>query len=149
MPLNDAQARAVAVTLRVLEERCGQMRWLLSGTANGGALHQLVDDIPADARALLLQEIMALEAAIARVAAEFQLTGERRSLRRMLVGLLASSWEHLEDARPAKLGRYGPVDPQVVAPLDAGLARVIALINAMWAATQPESAAGRTLDVTR
>jgi hypothetical protein len=148
MSLNEAQVRAVAVTLQVLEERCAQMRRLISNPAYDGALHQVVDDIPPAARGALLHQITAIEAMIARLAAEFQISASPHSARQMLVALLSSSWEHLEDTRPAKLRRYGPVDPVIATPLDAELARLVALITAMCAETKPESAAGRTFDVT-
>jgi hypothetical protein len=148
MSLNEAQVRAVAVALQVLEERCALMRQLISNPAHEGALHQVVDDIPPAARGVLLHQITAIEALIAHLAAEFQLSASPHSARQMLVALLSSSWEHLEDTWPAKLRRYGPVDPVIAAPLDAKLARLSALISAMCAEARPESAAGGTLDVT-
>ena len=147
MPLNEAQARTIAVTLQILEERCDQMRQVINKGARDGALHRVLDDIPPDARAALLHQITTIEAAIARLAAVFDLSVPPRSARRVLAGLLASSWENLEDTRPAKLGRYGPLDPQIVAPLEAELGGLIATITIMRAEMQPESAARRSLDV--
>jgi hypothetical protein len=131
MPLNEAQTRALATTLEILEQRCQQMRRLISDPAANGILHQVVDDIPATARDRILANLAAIEAVVARLAAEYQLTTQPRSARQILVALLSSSWEHLEDTRPAKLRRYGPVDPQAAAPLDAELARLLALMNTM------------------
>jgi len=136
MPLNEAQIRALTATLQILEERCHQMRRLISDSAADGILYQVVDDIPANARDRLLSNLAAIEAVVARLAAEYQLNAPPRSARQILVALLSSSWEHLEDTRPAKLRRYGPVDPQAAAPLNAELSRLLALMDTMRVAAE-------------
>jgi hypothetical protein len=131
MPLNQAQALSLATTLRMLEERCDQIEHLLADNGQRGVLHQTMRDIPEDIQPALRANLVMLRAQIARLAAEFHLGAEPRSARRMLVALLASSWQDLEDARPAKLGRYGPLDPAVTPSLDARVAALIALVQAM------------------
>ena len=131
MPLNEAQSRSLAVALQILEERCQEIRRLLSGSTGEGRLYQVVDDIPATMREPLLAQIVAIEAPIARLAADYQLTAPPQSARQRLVVLLSSSWEHLVDTLPSAMRRYGPIEPDVATPLDADLSRLLALIDTM------------------
>jgi len=131
MPLNEAQSRALAVTLQILEERCREIRRLLDDPAGDGTLYQVVDDIPTTMREPLLVQVATIEAAIARLAADYQLTAAPHSARQRLVALLSSSSEHLADTRPSKLRRYGSIDSGVVTSLDAALSQLLALIDTM------------------
>jgi len=131
MSLNQAQSLSLATTLQILEDRCAHMQALIAGDRHDGILLRTVPDIPADARPALLDELAALRSDIARLAAAFDLQIAPRSARQILVALLATNWQDLEDERPAKLGRYGRVDPAVTQPLDAGITRLIAHLRAM------------------
>jgi hypothetical protein len=149
MPLNQAQALSLTTTLRMLEERCDQIERLLAGNGEQGALHQTMLDIPEDIQPAFRADLARLRAQIARLAAEFHLGAEPRSARRALVALLASSWQDLEDARPAKLGRYGSLDPAVAPFLEAGVSELIALVQAMQSLLSENTTNGRGADVTR
>ena len=131
MALNEPQSRSLAATLQILEERCQQMRRLLNASPESGMLYQIVQDIPAPLRESLLADVAAIEAAIAHLTADYHLTVPTHSARQMLVALLSSSAEHLVDTRPSKLQRYGSVDPELIAPLDEQLSRLLALIDTM------------------
>jgi hypothetical protein len=111
MPLNQSQALSLATTLSLLEERCDQIEQLLATAPTQGVLHQTVRDIPSDTYPALFAYLTQLRAEIARLAAAYHLDAARHSATRILVALLATSWQDLEDVRPAKLGRYGPLDP--------------------------------------
>src|SRR5438067_10023666 len=129
MSLNAAQALSLATSLRVLEERCDQMQRLVAGAVHDGALHRIIQDIPVDTRWVLRDHLASLRGDIAQMAADFQLTGGPQSARQMLVALLAASWQDLEDERPAKLRRYGPVDAAVIPSLDVSVSQIIACIK--------------------
>jgi len=131
MPLNQAQSLSLATTLRLLEDRCAHMHRLIVGAEHGGVLLRTLQDIPADVRPALLDELTALRSDIARLAAAFQLDPAPRSAHRALVALLATNWQDLEDERPAKLQRYGPVDPVVTPLLDVGISQLIARLKTM------------------
>jgi len=149
MPLNHAQALSLATTLGLLEERCDEIERLLAARSNHGVLHQTLRDIPQDTHPELRVNLVRLRAEIARLAAEFQLGVEANSASRRLVALLTSSWQDLEDVRPAKLGRYGPLDPAVAPSLDAGVERLISLVLAMQSLLSENTTNGRATDVTR
>ena len=131
MPLNEAQSRALAVTLQILEERCREIHRLLSGSVGDGTLYQVVDDIPATMHEPLLAQVATIERTIACLVAHYQLTAAPHSARQRLIALLSSSAEHLADTRPSKLRRYGPIDPHVVTSLDADVSRLLTLIDTM------------------
>ena len=149
MPLNRAQALSLATTLGLLEEHCDEIERLLAARSNYGVLHQTLRDIPQDTHPELRANLVRLRAEIARLAAEFQLGVEPNSAQRRLVALLASSWQDLEDVRPAKLGRYGPLDPAVAPSLDAGVDTLISLVHDMQSLLSENTTNGRITDVTR
>jgi hypothetical protein len=131
MPLNRAQALSLATTLSILEERCDQIEQLLAAVRTQGVLHHTVRDIPVDTHPALSAYLTQLRAEIARLAAAYHLDVAPHSATRILVALLATSWQDLEDVRPAKLGRYGPLDPALTPSLDAEVTQVIALVQTM------------------
>ena len=133
MPPNNAQSLSLATTLRLLEERCDQMQRLLVGAEHAGVLLRTVRDIPADTRSALVDQLAAVRAEIAHLAARFQLAIAPRSARQALAALLATGWQDLEDERPDKLRRYGPVDPAVIPALDASVSQLIWHIQTMQA----------------
>ena len=149
MPLNKAQALSLATTLGILEERCDEIERLLAARSNHGVLHQTMRDISEDIQPELRANLVRLRAEIVRLAAEYQLGVEPNSASRRLVALLASSWQDLEDVRPAKLGRYGLLDPAVAPSLDAGVDRLISLVLAMQSLLSENRTNGRVTDVTR
>jgi hypothetical protein len=148
MPLNRAQALSLATTLSILEERCDHIEQLLAAVPTQGVLHQTVRDIPVDIYPALAAYLTQLRAEIARLAAAYQLDAAPHSATRILVALLATSWQDLEDVRPAKLGRYGPLDPALTPSLDAEVTQVIALIQAMQSLLSEHTTNGRVVDVT-
>jgi hypothetical protein len=148
MPLNRAQALSLATTLSILEERCDQIEQLLATAPTQGVLHQTVRDIPVDTHVALSAYLTRLRAEVARLAAAYQLDAAPQSARRILVALLATSWQDLEDVRPAKLGRYGPLDPALTPALDAEVTQVITLVQAMQSLLSEHTTNGRVVDVT-
>jgi hypothetical protein len=148
MPLNQSQALSLATTLSILEERCDQIEHLLTAAPTRGVLHHTVRDIPVDTHPALSAYLTQLRAEIARLAAAYQLDAAPHSATRILVALLATSWQDLEDVRSAKLIRYGALDPAVVPPLDTGVAELITLIQGMQSLLSEHTTNGRMLDVT-
>ena len=149
MPLNQSQALSLATTLSILEERCDQIEHLLAAAPTRGVLHHTVPDIPADIHPAQSDYLTQLRAEIARLTATFHLGVAPHSATRILVALLATSWQDLEDVRPAKLGRYGPLDPALTPWLDAEVTQVITLVQAMQALLVDDHDSRRAVAVTR
>jgi hypothetical protein len=97
----------------------------------------------------LFEYLTLLRVEIARLAAAFQFGVTPHSATRTLVALLATSWQDLEDVRPAKLGRYGPLDPAITPSLDAGVSQLITLVQAIQSLLVDDIDSGRIMDVTR
>jgi hypothetical protein len=129
MPLNQAQINALTTTLRMLEERCDQIDAMLADQPPRRTLVQLEQDVTPDVRHAVRAELVQVRAAIAQIVAVYQLHAVTQSAWRAIDALLVTSWIDLEDSRPAKLKRYGAVDPEVVAQLDALLEQLMARLE--------------------
>lgn len=146
MALNQAQRIALRTTLRLLEERCDTVLALLDAPMHPHALLAVTLDLSVEDQRELRRQIGQMRAAIARLAATYGLTPEPRSLRQEMAALLATSWSDLEDTRPAKLRRYGAVDPALVAPLDGAVEALIAQLDAMRAIGTTDREKGHPID---
>ncbi len=130
--LRDTHARAVATTLRLVE----QALFLIEDLAAGdqiGAIVATRTDLDAERRARIEEIIQAARGEIAALAQTFGLPHHERDGRQIIQGHLSELWADLEDTRPAKLGRYGAVDPALVPLLDPPIVRLIACIEAIRA----------------
>jgi hypothetical protein len=72
-----------------------------------------------------------IRAEITSLAVTFALPRHVRDGRRIIIGHLSERWADLGDTRPSKLGRYGQLDPALAAALDAPIARLSELVEAM------------------
>src|SRR6266567_3296763 len=130
MGLNEYQARSIAVVLRALEEAIG-----IAPPQDRGQriLHEVEPDLtPAEQERL---EELADDARmiVRRLAERFRLERDSVSLRQTLRARLATTWANLEDVRPAKLKRYGRVDPSLDQTLGPEIAELIRIVLGMEA----------------
>lgn len=128
--LNTAQRSSVAITLRHLERALARAEVLL-GSPEEGILSRTATNITPEQAAGARRLIGETRREIAATAAAFALPAEEQDGRREIAGLLALAWESLEDARAAKLGRYGAVAPALAAGLDPHIEQLIALVLAL------------------
>lgn len=126
MSLNVNQRRAVAVTLRHLEETLANIDRVIH-RGEQGILYRRVASFTPHQREQINRLITAMRAEIRRAAIQFDLPVEDQDAVRYVVGTLALMWEMLEDARPRKLANYGAVDPALEETLDPILQRLIEL----------------------
>ena len=127
MGLNENQERAVAVTLRLLEERLADIERVIAEDEEG-ALYRRVARFSPEQREKMNNLIAAMRGQIRRAAARFHLPQQEQDAAREIVGKLMLSWESLEDSRPRKLGAYGDVDPALKETLDPILQELIRLL---------------------
>lgn len=128
--LTDPQVRAVAATLRRLEETLFHAEHLLAGDQLG-ILLSVRATFDALERRHLRSLITEARLMIATLAETFALPHQERDARRVLDGQLVQSWSSLEGTRPRRLEGYGPMDPAAAALLDPCIGRLIDLVNAM------------------
>jgi len=126
MSLNDNQRRALAVTLRHLEETLANIERVMNHDEYG-ILYRRVASFTPPQRAQMERLIQTMREEIRRAALTFDLPIEEQNVARYIAGTLALTWEMLEEMRPRKLGNYGAVDPTLEETLDPILQRLIEL----------------------
>ena len=128
MSLNRNQDRAVAVRLRMLEERLAIITRLMDED-EGGRLYRR-DRAPYSAaqRARIEAVTVEIRAEIAHVADTFGLASEEQDAARRIVGLLGITWEGLGDVRAGRLRGLGDVDPALREQLNPSIERLMALV---------------------
>lgn len=127
MDLNVNQRRALAVVLRLLEERLVEIDRMIEQDEEGILYHRVARFSP-EQREKIDQLIIATCGQIRRAAERFRLPQEERDAAREIVGILTLSWEGLEDVHSRKLGAYGNVDPALKETLDPLLQELIHLL---------------------
>jgi hypothetical protein len=130
MSLNPNQERAVAVTLRLLEERLAEIQQLME-VDERGILYHLVADFTPEQQVQMNQVIAELGATIKSVAETFHLPRDEQSPARKIMGLLSVSWESLGDIRSRQLRAYGEVDPELKETLDPYVQKLTRLVLAL------------------
>ena len=138
MALNANQKRAVAVTLRLLEERLVEIERMIDQDEEGILYHRVARLSP-EQREKMDMLIAAMRGQIRRAAERFHLPQDERDAAREIVGILTLSWESLEDIRPHKLGAYGDVDPALKETLDPIVQELIHLLFRLEAIARAKS----------
>lgn len=128
MSFNPSQKRAVAVRLRLLEERLAVIRRLMDQDELGRLYRRDRAQLSAEQRARMETLLAGIRAEIARVADTFDLAIEHQDAARRIAGLLGVTWEGLGDVRAGRLGGLGKVDPALRELLDPSVERLMQLV---------------------
>lgn len=131
MTLNANQARAVAIRLRLLEERLALVRHLMDVNERGTLYRRDRAAFTPGQRARIEALMAEVQAEIASVTVSFGLPAEEQDAARRIVGLLAMTWQSLGDIRAGSLGAHGAVDPGLRQTLDPSVERLLELVLAM------------------
>jgi hypothetical protein len=131
MSLNPNQERAVAIRLRLLEERLAIISRLMDESEYGRLYRRERAGFATEQRAAMEALIVETRAEIARVADAFGLESERQDAARRIVGLLGITWEGLGDVRAGRLGGLGSVDPELHELLGPSVERLMDLVFAL------------------
>jgi hypothetical protein len=127
MSLNPNQARAVAATLLLLEERLADTQRIASENEDG-ILYRRISHFTPTERDEMDNIILAMHEQIGRAADEFHLSPQERNAASHIIGTLSLTWESLEEVRPRKLQSYGEVDPALHESLEPILQQLIRLL---------------------
>lgn len=119
--LNEPQRRHLAVTLSQIQRLIRETSALLDRPVTRDGMVTEADDLPAPFREAAAAAIAGLDREITDLGLRFDLPRRERSRFRWVRAVLGNSIDNLEDARAARLGRYGPVDPALQAALDPAL----------------------------
>jgi len=128
--LPGSHARAVATALSLLERDLFLVEALVAADQVGIVVSTRTG-LDARQREHMQRRIREIRAEIAALAATFSLPHHVRDGRRIISGHLSERWADLGDTRPAKLARYGQLDPALAAVLDPPIARLTELVEAM------------------
>lgn len=126
--LNASQGRALAITLRLVEERLAEIETILERDASGRLYRRLRPDLSPEARDRVVGLLTALRSGITDLADEYRLEAESRDGARAIAALLAMSWENLGEVVTGHLRAYGEVDPQLTTTLDPAVERLMRLV---------------------
>jgi hypothetical protein len=132
--LNQSQERALAITLRLLEERIGTIRDLMD-REDGGVLYLRPRPAFAPGEAARIDRLIAgIREVISSVAEAFVLPREERDPRGMIVALLAMSWQSIGEVDARGMHAYGDTDPRLSEVLDPHVRRLMDLVLELEAA---------------
>jgi hypothetical protein len=132
--LNQSQERALAITLRLLEERISTIRDLMD-REDGGVLYHRPRPAFAPGEAARIDRLIAgIREVISSVAEAFVLPREERDPRGMIVALLAMSWQSIGEMDARGMHAYGDTDPRLSEVLDPHVRRLMDLVLELEAA---------------
>lgn len=128
MSLNRHQERALAVALRLLEERLAEIDSLMERGEEGVLYRRPVARLSTEQRARMEQLMAELRATIGSLAATFRLPRDEQDPVRRIAGLLSVTWEQLGEIDSRRLGAYGSVDPGLGETLDPAMQHLAQLV---------------------
>ena len=132
--LNQSQERALAITLRLLEERIGTIRDLMEHEDGGVLYHRPRPRFTPEEAARIDGLIAGIHEVIASIAEAFVLPREERDPRGMIVALLAMSWQSIGEIDARGMHAYGDTDPRLSEVLDPHVRRLMDLVLELEAA---------------
>jgi hypothetical protein len=127
--LNESQARALAITLRLVEERLAAIRAILERDERGRLYRRLRPRFTAEQAARIERLMAGLDASIAAAADAFGLQCEDRDANGIMVAMLAMSWQSLGEMDTRGMRAYGDTDPQLDDLLDPAVERMLGLVR--------------------
>lgn len=130
MSLNPNQKRAVSVTLFLLEERLAEVEQVMSQRSEG-ILYRRIPRFTQRQQEAIKRLLQVMRAEIAELAERFQFDREEQDPVGRIRGLMAISWESLEESTSRRLKAYGDVDPQLKETLDPGIQKLSRLGQVM------------------
>lgn len=131
MSLNRNQERAVAIRLRLLEERLAIIGRLMDEEERGRLYHRDRAPFSAEQRARMEALMVEIRAEIVDVADTFGLASEEQDAARRIIGLLGITWEGLGDVRTGRLRGFGDVNPELQVLLNPSVERLMQLVLAL------------------
>lgn len=138
--LNFAQRNSLTLGLRAFEGHLRQADAWLEGEEEHGILYRRSLDLTPERRAAARARIAAALAQIAALAERFDLPVTEDNLEATITSQMSADWANLCDTRAAKLRRYGRVDPQLTACLDADMDALAQLALSLAALQRDEPA---------
>ncbi len=128
--LNPFQRRALNSTLVHLEQQLLRLEQVVQSQEEQVLLRRIGSFSP-DEQIYLRDLFRQIRQHIQTLATEYALPGAEEDARSALLGTATVLWSDLEDLRPARLDRYGAVDPTLEATLGPRIEALIASVLAI------------------
>jgi len=122
--------------LRTVEEHLRSIEAMLDQEDYPGILYEWKNDLPDDAKPLLSARILKIREAVELAAGRFALEKRDRRASDEAFGKLPYCWQILEDAKAARLVRYGEVAKGLDRELDPLIETIITLVLEMESVLQ-------------
>jgi len=129
--LNEFQKRGVTAVLRIVEEHMRRIEGMLDEKEYAGILYEWKNDLPDNAKHLLSERIRNVRVAIEQAGNRFSLEKQDRRASDDAFGKLPYCWQILEEAKAARLVRYGEVAEGLDRELDPLIEMIITLVLEM------------------
>jgi hypothetical protein len=129
--MNEFQRRGVTTVLRIVEEHMRSIEGMLGQEDYPGILYEWKNDLPDDAKHLLSERIRNIREAIEQATGRFALEKRDRRASDEAFGKLPYCWQILEEAKAARLARYGEVAEGLDRELDPLIEPIINLVLEM------------------
>jgi hypothetical protein len=129
--MNEFQRRGVTAVLRIVEEHMLRIERMLDQEDHPGILYEWKNDLPDNAKHMLLARILNIREAIEQAAGRFALEKRERRASDDAFGKLPYCWQILEEAKAARLVRYGEVAEGLDRELDPLIAMILTLVLEM------------------
>ena len=143
--LNEAQQRAVTVRLRALEQMMLDFERRVEADEEG-ILLRVQTRVTQEQRLAFQALFRQIRAEIGRVADEFQLETETQDGVRALWADASELWADLIDVEPAKLRRYGEVEPELQTTLGPHIEWLVALTSQVFSQADRALAARQPIE---
>ncbi len=134
--MNEFQKRGVTAVLRIIEEHMRRIEGMLDQKDYAGILYEWKNDLPDDAKHLLLARILNIREAIEQAGSRFSLEKQDRRASDEAFGKLPYCWQILEEAKASRLVRYGNVAEGLDRELDPLIEMIITLVLEMESVLQ-------------
>ncbi len=116
--LNESQRRALAITVRLVEERLSTIRDLLDREDGGALYRRPAPRFTPEERARIDALLARMREVVVAIQEAFALPSEERDARGMIVALLSMSWQSLGEIDARGMRAYGDTDPELGPVLD-------------------------------
>lgn len=130
--------RSITATLELLDELLDSVARWADGVVAQGPLHEEVDDLSAEQKARLHQELARLRSLLAELRENYGLPHELKSVRATIWGQCVWFRENLYELGSPYLKRYGPLPEGFAADFDNRVARLIEGLNNIGSIAQEE-----------
>jgi hypothetical protein len=135
MELHELHRRRLEATISLVEDGLERVEQLLRASGRSGIVRAVEDNLGAEERASLLEQVRRLRSELGAFAARFALGRHPVDIRQVCNAELSSAWVMIENCRPKRMKGFGvEMPPEMRAELEAGVEKLLAAVQSLRAA---------------